>query len=367
MPTLEDEWVQGKLAGFHAKMSSLSYCHCSCCNESFPSIKLTSGDSACSRCSRDKQEPKLYSAANNMDPGSVPPALQGLTQVEEMLISPVMPIMSVYQLPLGQYGYSGHVINLPQDVASFVHVCLASLMLWLYTEGAAGSHKDFKVRRSRVLQALQWLIENNQHFREISLDHAALAQLPESGELPGISAVTLPNDESGTEPDFEQSDGHDSEQLSSSSVPAAPHQATEREAVEQVVSGEQAATWPPRGDTPLNEFHSEGYMILAFPTLFPTGAADFTASRMRPVTLGYYLKHLMMYSDGRFARHPRFRNFALNTEMRCVHCKLVVSTSVKTLRMHAFLWMSCVTWSVHLFPSVSVTTLVLSGEHVPTG
>ena len=37
-----------------------------------------------------------------------------------MLISPVMPIMSVYQLPLGQYGYSGHVINLPQDVASFV-------------------------------------------------------------------------------------------------------------------------------------------------------------------------------------------------------------------------------------------------------
>ena len=68
-----------------------------------------------------------------IDPGSLPPALQGLMQVEEMLISPVMPIMSVYQLPLGQYGYSGHVINLPQDVASFVcslpHACLASLML----------------------------------------------------------------------------------------------------------------------------------------------------------------------------------------------------------------------------------------------
>ena len=122
MPALEDEWVQCKLAAFHAKMSSLSYCHCSCCNESFPSIKLTSGDSVCSRCSRDKQEPKLYSAANKMDPGSVPPALQGLYRrlIEEMLISPVMPIMSVYQLPLGQYGYSMHVINLPQDVASFV-------------------------------------------------------------------------------------------------------------------------------------------------------------------------------------------------------------------------------------------------------
>ena len=45
--------------------------------------------------------------------------LQGLTQVEEMLISAIMPIMSIYRLPHGQYGYSGHVINLPQDVASF--------------------------------------------------------------------------------------------------------------------------------------------------------------------------------------------------------------------------------------------------------
>jgi len=111
-------------------------------------------------------------------------------------------------------------------------------------EGAAGSHKDFKVRRSRVLQALRWLMENNPYFRQISLDHAALAQLPENGELPGLSAVTLSDDESGTEPVLEE---HDSEQLSSSFVPAAPHQATEREAVEQVVSGEQPVAWPPCG------------------------------------------------------------------------------------------------------------------------
>ena len=43
----------------------------------------------------------------------------------------------------------------------------------------------------------------------------------------------------------------------------APCQATEREAIEQVVSGEQPVAWPPRGDTPLNEFHSEGYITWA--------------------------------------------------------------------------------------------------------
>ena len=46
------------------------------------------------------------------------PSLQGLTQVE-MLISAVLHIMTLYRLPHGQYGYSGHSINLPQDIASF--------------------------------------------------------------------------------------------------------------------------------------------------------------------------------------------------------------------------------------------------------
>ena len=42
-------------------------------------------------------------------------------------------------------------------------------------------------------------------------------------------------------------------------------------------------------------------------------AADFVAPRPLAVTVGNYL---LMYADGRFARHPRFRYFALNTEMR---------------------------------------------------
>lgn len=43
------------------------------------------------------------------------------SKVKEMLISPVIPMISLYRLPHGQYGYNGHVINLPQDVASFVN------------------------------------------------------------------------------------------------------------------------------------------------------------------------------------------------------------------------------------------------------
>ena len=71
-----------------------------------------------------------------LDPGSVPLELEvsvlvtvvSFTLTCHLIVTgtdpgrgdAVMPIMSVYRLPQGQYGYSGHVVNLPQDVASFV-------------------------------------------------------------------------------------------------------------------------------------------------------------------------------------------------------------------------------------------------------
>lgn len=73
--------------------------------------------------------------------------------------------------------------------------------------------------------------------------------------------------------------------------------------------------WPPCDDTPINEFSTEGYFTCAFPTLFPTGTADFAAPCLRAVTIGNYFKHLMQFEDGRFAKNSQFRYFALNTEM----------------------------------------------------
>ena len=77
--------------------------------------------------------------------------LQGLTQVEEMLISPVLPIMSLYRLPRGQYAYSGHEINLPQDVATFTN-SLPRLpseldVIIVRKEGAGDTHRDFHCQK----------------------------------------------------------------------------------------------------------------------------------------------------------------------------------------------------------------------------
>ena len=78
-----------------------------------------------------------------------------------MLISGVLPIMSLYRLPHGQYAYSGHVMKLPQDVASFAdslprlpsELDIDIIVVW--KEGAANTHHDFRVMRGVVLHALQ--------------------------------------------------------------------------------------------------------------------------------------------------------------------------------------------------------------------
>ena len=245
-----------------------------------------------------------------------------------MLISAVLPIMSLYKLPHGQYAYSGHVINLPQDVASFAN-SLPRLpseldIVIIRKEGTGDSHRDFRVRRAVVHCALQWLVANNKYYRSVHINADALAMLPEDGDLSGLHSVMISSADEDTgslSSQDEYQDPYDTH-LSGSFVPSTTQRMTEQETVRQSLQERHShqppptLSWPPIGSAPINEFNTEGYMSCAFPTLFPTGAADFLAPRPLAVTIGNYLKHMMMYEDGRFARHPRFRYFALNTEMR---------------------------------------------------
>ena len=225
--------------------------------------------------------------------------------MEEMLISAVMPIMSVYRLPHGQLGYSGHVINLPHDVASFA----SSLprqpsqldVIIVRKEGANNSHRDFRVRRSVVHQALQWLVTHNMYYRALGvrIDNDTLDQLPPDGNLShlvsvpeasssletptaGRTIVDTPATESPVGSNATSEDTLYDEHLPQSFVPHSVPSMTEQEAVQQSVEQRQSSSsspatmmWPSIGGVPINEFTTEGYFTCALPTLFPTGAGDF--------------------------------------------------------------------------------------------
>jgi len=74
-----------------------------------------------------------------------------------MLISPVIPMISVYRLPHGQYGYSEQVINsLPRHASELDVVVIRK-------ETSPSQHHDFCVLRSVVFSALKFLT-NNKYF-----------------------------------------------------------------------------------------------------------------------------------------------------------------------------------------------------------
>ena len=68
--------------------------------------------------------------------------------------------------------------------------------------------------------------------------------------------------------------------------------------------------------SPINEYNTEDLFDMAFPTLFPTGTADWLQTRLKDVCLNEYGLHLLKYYDQRFGKHPRFRYFVLNMIMR---------------------------------------------------
>lgn len=82
-----------------------------------------------------------------------------------MLIARALPIMRVYIKPGGQRGYSGHCINLPQDIkelaSSLPRYPKDIALIVVKVKGRNNTFKDIKVRKEKVQNALQWLIENN--------------------------------------------------------------------------------------------------------------------------------------------------------------------------------------------------------------
>ena len=96
----------------------------------------------------------------------------------KMLIARACPIMCIYRKHGGQRGYRGHVLNLPQDVQGFLDKLSADPstipVLVNRRHGTDQTYTDCRVRRAKVLRALQWLQVNNHFYKDITIDEAIL-------------------------------------------------------------------------------------------------------------------------------------------------------------------------------------------------
>ncbi|KAK3919299.1 ATP-dependent DNA helicase [Frankliniella fusca] len=339
---------------FDATMAALQMNVCQRCNRA---VMTADGSLAPSCTKRAREDPTRrecefrFTAANRMDPGIVPPELQGLTHIEQQLIARVHPVLSVYKVRGGQYGYSGNIINFPQDVQQLATALphrLADLnsVITVRTQGVEGAegHVDFKVRAGRVRAALVWLKEHHRYYHDIDISEENLSQLPANGDVylqirgvderprpppppPPAAAAAAPGP--GHAADRAGAQVQPPEQARAGGPEQGPQQ-EDPEAVGIHVTGmpmlrpehnedqveSHVTDWPTIGPQPVNEFTTDGYLTMSFPCLFPTGEGDLRSGRNRKIHTADYFKFLMEYSDRRFSRHPTFRFFAFNSMMR---------------------------------------------------
>ena len=324
-------WVETAMNIFHTRQSKWEHRLCIVCHELWPTRVCLKGDESayqCTRCKRDKGEPKLYSVENDMHPGDVPSCLQGLTQVEEMLIARACPIMCIYRKHGGQRGYRGHVVNLPQNIQGFLDTLPSYVndlpILIVCRQGTESTHADFRVRRSRVLSAILWLKQTNICYRDITIPCGSfqkmlspLISLLLKSEQIRMTATPL----SRAKP--AQIITHDND--SHSFLPFPARQRTEDNAIRSMIKGDNLLDWPAIGDNAINEFKTSFLATMAFPALFPHATGDPTnPARERHVSITDGFRHLVKFGEinascdkhWRFASHPRFPYWAFNMKRR---------------------------------------------------
>ena len=177
------EFLPNPIIEFAEKMNNIQLNLCAICQERRPNLPVNQSG-VCSRCQNDRQGTvKLFGKDNLMDPGAVPSELQGLTQIEEILIAQYVPFMSVTTRPYGQLAYSGHTINFPQDIGEICSILprLSSqigVIILKKRNAPQNQPSSFRVRREKVHQALLWKKRNDPYYRNIEICSERLSLLP---------------------------------------------------------------------------------------------------------------------------------------------------------------------------------------------
>ncbi|CAK5270706.1 unnamed protein product [Mycena citricolor] len=337
-----DSKAESAVREFREALDGIKLQYCPCCREEGFDIHLTAQE-ICARCTADTNEVKRWSDANNCNPmpsSRVPPCLQNLTDMEEMLIARTKTIMQVRWTKGRQLSYKDHIINFPQNIEN-VAAKLPRLpedidIVIIRREGVdLSQHVDYVVRRDKVRDALEYKIAHDPDYANLGApDEATLSQLPLNGSVVNRLSVCREGRQDGQAAmpagpvqAAAVSGDNDEEGESATTVggvlnlgnPVREEVTEIRDGANRAISGlryEQTVITAPTVDAnPISEY-TPGYMTRAFPTLFPNGTGDFFAPRQRKIELGEYFKHLLRFEGGRFARHQRFPWFAFNTLQR---------------------------------------------------
>ena len=132
------------------------------------------------------------------------------------------------------------------------------------------------ISQSHHARALQFLINNNIYFSNITINSDNLSVLPDDDTISNPHMCTIQSNSSLNDSD-QSEDTNDPHHLATTFIPGNYHFMTEEENIRASLqqSSPTSVPWPSRDNNPINNFSTEGSFSCAFPTLFPAGSADY--------------------------------------------------------------------------------------------
>ena len=293
------------------------------------------------------------SLANDTFLGDVPPELQDLTFVEELMIGLCRAKCSIFQLSeskrqgssaVSQTAFRGHIIIYPQNPSSTAStlpplieevtslICILFIgstkptLKWLHEKA-----KPLAVRANNVRNALQWLKRNNRLYENVFLNEDVLSSLPEDGILPfhiEHMSSSVNQDSLTSTYDNLRNVSNDLAHTDTNSIAFEKILITDVEghttpnelriaALNHIQKKQGAFLTIPHGRDPESEFANPCLFPKMYPTLFPYGVGGFEdESRRYKISFKAHVKHLLKWHNNQFQQHHSFPFVAFNILQR---------------------------------------------------
>ncbi|KAG1898532.1 uncharacterized protein F5891DRAFT_1129385 [Suillus fuscotomentosus] len=212
------------------------------------------------------------------------------------------------QLPYSQRGFKGHIIIYPQNPSALLDVLPCTLddvstpvcvifvgskppsAEWLRTKA-----RPLIIRRERVRNALQWLVQHNPLYAEVVIDHTLLDSLQEEQTLPVHIQHVLSDQSDDLLTSKYDAPSLDSEGMvdhcDATDIPVpfsnvvvtdvdahAPANELRAAALRHVKQRGGGYIEVPHGPQPVNEFFNPQLFPMIYPILFPYGLGGFEDS-----------------------------------------------------------------------------------------
>lgn len=156
------------LATAWQKIMDIKMEQCNQCHEKWFDLNIQNG--GCAKCRKNDK----YKPSNKMFPGLPPPDLPKLSQMEEMLISPVHALVQLWQVRGGHFKYTGHICNFPRETSVLHHklpllpehydiIIMRHAGVEQQTDLAV--YEDFRVHRQNIEAWLCYLEVSHPTFR----------------------------------------------------------------------------------------------------------------------------------------------------------------------------------------------------------